>query len=83
MAKNYEDRKSKKKNSSKTKNELVAENRRLQSLKREMSNEQRDLRRAVRELSKRIEEKTQFRDYLLHLRAQRNEAMASTLANPA
>ena len=83
MAKNYEDRKSKKKNSSKTKNELVAENRRLQSLKREMSNEQRDLRRAVRELSKRIEEKTQLRDHLLHLRAQRNEAMASTLANPA
>ena len=83
MAKNSEDRKSKKKNGSKAKKELVAENRRLQALKREMSNEQRDLRRVVRELSKRIQEKTQFRDHLLQLRAQRNEAMASTLANPA
>ena len=83
MAKNSEDRKSKKKNGSKTKKELVAENRRLQALKREMSNEQRDLRRVVRELSKRIQEKTQFRDHLLQLRAQRNEAMASTRANPA
>ena len=83
MAKNSEDRKSKKKNGSKAKKELVAENRRLLALKREMSNEQRDLRRVVRELSKRIQEKTQFRDHLLQLRAQRNEAMASTLANPA
>ena len=83
MAKNSEDRKSKKKNGSKAKKELVAENRRLLALKREMNNEQRDLRRVVRELSKRIQEKTQFRDYLLQLRAQRNEAMASTLANPA
>ena len=83
MAKNSEDRKSKKKNGSKTKKELVAENRRLLALKREMNNEQRDLRRVVRELSKRIQEKTQFRDHLLQLRAQRNEAMASTLANPA
>ena len=83
MAKNSEDHKSKKKNGSKTKKELVAENRRLLALKREMNNEQRDLRRVVRELSKRIQEKTQFRDHLLQLRAQRNEAMASTLANPA
>ena len=83
MAKNSEDRKSKKKNGSKAKKELVAENRRLLALKREMNNEQRDLRRVVRELSKRIQEKTQFRDHLLQLRAQRNEAMASTLANPA
>ena len=83
MAKNSEDRKSKKKNGSKAKKELVAENRRLLALKREMNNEQRDLRRVVRELSKRIQEKTQFRDHLLQLRAQRNEAMASTRANPA
>ena len=83
MAKNSEDRKSKKKNGSKAKKELIAENRRLLALKREMNNEQRDLRRVVRELSKRIQEKTQFRDHLLQLRAQRNEAMASTLANPA
>ena len=83
MAKNSEDRKSKKKNGSKAKKELVAENRRLLALKREMNNEQRDLRRVVRELSKRIQEKTQFRDHLLQLRAQRNETMASTLANPA
>ena len=83
MAKNSEDRKSKKKNGSKAKKELVAENRRLLALKREMNNEQRDLRRVVRELSKRIQEKTQFRDHLLQLRAQRNEAMTSTRANPA
>ena len=57
MAKNSEDRKSKKKNGSKAKKELVAENRRLLALKREMNNEQRDLRRVVRELSKRIQEK--------------------------
>ena len=83
MAKHYEDRKPNKEKNSKAKNELVEENRRLQSLKRAMSNEQRNLRREVRELSKRIAEKTRYRDHLLHLRAQRNEAMASTLANPA
>ena len=83
MAKNHENHKSEKKNGSKTKKELIAENGRLQSLKRTMCNEQRSLRREVRELSKRIAEKTKLRDYLLHLRTQRNEAMASTRANPA
>ncbi len=83
MAKHYEDRKPNKEKNSKAKNELVEENRRLQSLKTAMSNEQRNLRREVRELSKRIEEKTRHRDHLLHLRAQRNEAMAPTFANPA
>jgi len=52
MAKNYEDRKSNKKNSSKAKNELVTENRRLQSLKRAMSNEQRNLKRSERVVEK-------------------------------
>ena len=83
MAKHYEGRKPDKKKNSKAKNELVEENRRLQSLKRSMSIEQRNLRREMRELSKRVEEKARERDYLLHLRAQRNEAMASNLANPA
>ena len=83
MAKHYEDRKPNKEKNSKAKNELVEENRRLQSLKRSMSIEQRNLRREMRELSKRVEEKARERDYLLHLRAQRNEAMASNLANPA
>ena len=68
---------------SKNKNELIEENRRLQALKRSMSNEQRYLRWETRDLKKRIEEKVQQRDYLLHLRAQRDEALALNFANPA
>ena len=83
MAKHYEDRKPNKEKNSKAKNELVEENRRLQSLKRSMSIEQRNLRREMRELSKRVEEKARERDYLLHLRAQRNEALDFNFANPA
>ena len=68
---------------SKTREELVEENRRLQALKRSMCIEQRYLRWATRDLKKRIEEKTQQRDYLLYLRAQRDEALALDFANPA
>ena len=83
MAKNFKGHKPGKKKNSKAKDELIEENRRLHLLKRSMSIEQRNLRREMRELSKRIEEKVRERDYLLHLRAQRNEALASNFANPA
>ena len=76
-------KKSSKEKDSKNKDELVEENRRLQALKRSMCIEQRNLRWETRDLKKRIEEKTQQRDYLLYLRAQRNEALALDFANPA
>ena len=76
-------KKSSKDKESKNKDELIEENRRLQALKRSMSNEQRYLRWETRDLKKRIEEKVQQRDYLLHLRAQRDEALALNFANPA
>ena len=82
MAKHYENRKPNKEKNSKAKNELVEENRRLQSLKRAMSIEQRNLRREMRELSKRIEEKVRERNHLLHLRAQQ-DALNFNFANPA
>ena len=83
MAKHYKGRKPDKKKNSKAKDELIEENRRLHLLKRSMSIEQRNLRREMRELTKRIEEKVRERDHLLHLRAQRNEALVSNFANPA
>ena len=83
MAKKFEGPKSSKKKDSKNKDELIEENRRLQILKRSMGIEQRNLRRETRELKKRIEEKVRQRDHLLHLRAQRNEALALNFANPA
>ena len=73
----------KKQKVSKNRDELVEENRRLQALKRSMCIEQRNLRWETRDLKKRIEEKTQQRDYLLYLRAQRDEALALDFANPA
>ena len=76
-------KKSSKEKDSKNKDELVEENRRLQALKRSMCIEQRNLRWETRDLKKRIEEKVQQRDYLLHLRAQRNETLALDFANPA
>ncbi len=76
-------KKSSKEKDSKNKDELVEENRRLQALKRSMCIEQRYLRWETRDLKKRIEEKTQQRDYLLYLRAQRDEALALDFANPA
>ena len=83
MAKQIRGCKPDKKKNSKAKDELIEENRRLHLLKRSMSIEQRNLRREMRELSKRIEEKVRERDYLLHLRAQRNEALDFNFANPA
>ena len=83
MAKKFKGPKSSKKKDSKHKDELIEENRRLQILKRSMGIEQRNLRRETRELKKRIEEKVRERDHLLHLRAQRNEALALNFANPA
>ena len=83
MAKYFKGRKPDKKKNSKAKDELIEENRRLHLLKRSMSIEQRNLRREMRELTKRIEEKVRERDHLLHLRAQRNEALVSNFANPA
>ena len=83
MAKDFKGNKPGKKKNSKAKDELIEENRRLRLLKRSMGIEQRNLRREMRELTKRIEEKVRERDHLLHLRAQRNEALASNLANPA
>ena len=87
MAKQIRGSKSdKKKNSknSKAKEELIKENRRLYLLRKAMSIEQRNLRREVRDLVKRIEEKVRERNYLLHLRAaQQNEALDFNFANPA
>ena len=83
MAKQIRGCKPDKKKNSKAKDELIEENRRLYLLKKAMSIEQRNLRREMRELSKRIEEKVRERNYLLHLRAQRNEALDFNLANPA
>ena len=86
MAKQIRGSKSdKKKNSknSKAKEELIKENRRLYLLRKAMSIEQRNLRREVRELVKRIEEKVRERNYLLHLRAQQNGALDFNFANPA
>ena len=83
MAKQFGGCKPDKKKNSKAKDELIEENRRLQILKRSMGIEQRNLRRETRELKKRIEEKVRERDHLLHLRAQRNEALALNFANPA
>ena len=83
MAKQFRGCKPDKKKNSKAKDELIEENRKLYLLKKAMSIEQRNLRREMRELSKRIEEKVRERDHLLHLRAQRNEALVSNFANPA
>ena len=83
MAKKFKGSKSSKKKNSKAKDELIEENRRLQILKRSMGIEQRNLRREMRELKKRIEEKVRERDHLLYLRTQRNEALVSNFANPA
>ena len=83
MAKKFKGPKPSKKKNSKAKDELIEENRRLHLLKRSMSIEQRNLRREMRELSKRIEEKVRERNYLLHLRAQQNEALNFNFANPA
>ena len=83
MAKQIRGCKPDKKKNSEAKNELIEENRRLNSLKKEMSIEQRNLRREMRELSKRIEEKVRERNHLLHLRAQQNEALNFNFANPA
>ena len=83
MAKQIRGCKPDKKKNSKAKDELIEENRRLHLLEKAMSIEQRNLRREMRELSKRIEEKVRERNYLLHLRAQRNEALDFNFANPA
>ena len=83
MAKKFENPKNNKRKNAKAKEELIEEHRKLQVLKRSMSIEQRNLRRETRDLKRKIEEKVRERDYLLHLRAQRNEAMVSNFANPA
>ena len=83
MAKKFENPKNNKRKNAKAKEELIEEHRKLQVLKRSMSIEQRNLRRETRDLKRKIEEKVRLRDYLLHLRAQRNEAMVSNFANPA
>ena len=84
MAKQIRGCKPDKKKNSKAKDELIEENRRLYLLRKAMCIEQRNLRREMRELSKRIEEKVRERNYLLHLRAaQQNEALEFNFANPA
>ena len=83
MAKKSENPKNNKKKNAKAKEELIKEHRKLQVLKKLMSIEQRNLRMQTRDLKRKIEEKVQLRDYLLHQRAQQNEAMVSNFANPA
>ena len=83
MAKKSENPKNNKKKNAKAKEELIKEHRKLQVLKKLMSIEQRNLRMQTRDLKRKIEEKVRLRDYLLNLRAQRNEAMVSNFANPA
>ena len=62
------------------KQQLVEENQKLQSIKKNMSNEQRDLRAGTRELKKLIKQKEEERDLLIQ---QRIAAMNLHLANPA
>ena len=83
MAKQFGGCKPDKKKNSKAKDELIEENRRLYLLRKAMCIEQRNLRREMRELSKRIEEKVRERNYLLYLGAQQNQALDFNFANPA
>ena len=83
MAKKSENTKNNMKKNAKAKEELIKEHEKLKALKRLMSIEQRNLRMQTRTLKRKIEEKVRLRDYLLYLRAQRNEAMVSYFANPA
>ena len=83
MAKKSENTKNNMKKNAKAKEELIKEHKKLKALKRLMSIEQRNLRMQTRALKRKIEEKVRLRDYLLHLRAQQNEAMVSNFANPA
>ena len=62
------------------KQKLIEENQKLQKIKKNMANEQRDLRAGTRELKKLIKQKEEERDLLLN---QRIAAMNLHLANPA
>ena len=62
------------------KQKLIEENQKLQTLKKNMANEQRDLRAGTRELKKLIKQKEEERDLLIN---QRIAAMNLHLANPA
>ena len=62
------------------KQKLIEENQKLQTLKKNMANEQRDLRAGTRELKKLIKQKEEERDLLIQ---QRIAAMNLHLANPA